>query len=105
MNASSASACVSAFRFVGQDFILQPVLNRPLPLSSRIANGSSGDLTRRKGFHGNNPGQAAVTKTLAARRVRGLLRMMISTSWSSEVRNRINRSTEKPSSLYFERAE
>jgi len=49
--------------------------------------------------------QAAVTKTRPARRVRGLLRMTISTSWLSEVRNRINRSTEKPPSRYFESAE
>ena len=49
--------------------------------------------------------QAAVTKTRPGRRARGLLRMIISTSWLSDVRNRIKRSTEKPSRRYLERAE
>ena len=41
--------------------------------------------------------QAAVTKTRPGRRARGLLRMIISTSWLSDVRNRIKRSND-PSS-------
>src|ERR1035438_8175521 len=49
--------------------------------------------------------QAAVTKTRPRRRARGLSRMTIPTSWLSDVRNRIKRSTEKPSRRYFERAE
>ena len=44
-------------------------------------------------------GQAATTLILAAFRVRGFFRMMISTSWSSAVSRFIRRSTEKPASL------
>jgi hypothetical protein len=44
-------------------------------------------------------GYAATTEIRAAVRERGFFRITISTSWSSAVRNVINRSTEKPSSL------
>jgi hypothetical protein len=45
------------------------------------------------------PSDAATTEIRATARDRGFLRMTISTSWSSAVRNVISRSTEKPSSL------